>query len=427
MNERSYFCHHLAEWLFDSEWHFTTLLAAAINSVEVLPDDADSVINQLLLTYSDKPEKQSINLFLSGNTIVRGWFSIGMPKPKVIRFNLGFAEESILANNCLPLLQSANDIAQWLDITLKELDWMADLWRHDESTSMHLRHYHYSLAPKRDGSHRLIESPKTLLKRAQRKISDDIVFHMPVDDGAHGFRKGRNCQSHATLHTGKKYLIRFDLSNCFQSIQWPQIFSLFRALGYSATVSKYLTGICSHRCYTTEEIFKRIGVSDREKLKQRHLPQGAPSSPSLSNAVLIELDKRFSGLAKSLNLSYSRYADDFVFSGNNRRNWRTFSALVGSICLEQGFVLNYRKTRFTQSNQRQKITGIVVNEKVNIDRRYYDQLKAILTNCIRYGIHSQNRSGHANFEQHLQGRIAHVKSLNRNKGDKLGLLFDKIN
>jgi RNA-directed DNA polymerase len=430
MNLQSYFCRHLAYWLHDSEWHFTTLLAACIHSIEHLPDDADSVINKLLFAYPAKPQRQTITEFLIANAIVRNWFQFYKPKthkPKITAYNVSLLKEPVLVNAHLPELHNADDVAEWLGTTSTELDWLADLWRHDESTALHLRHYHYSLVPKRHGNYRLIESPKEILKQAQREINQNILNYLPVDQSAHGFVKGKSCQTHAALHTRKKYLIHFDLADCFQSIHWPPILSLFRALGYSKTVAKYLTGLCTHRCYTaSDEIFKQLDVDFREKLKQRHLPQGAPSSPALSNAVLIRLDKRLSGLARSMDLTYSRYADDFVFSGNEPQNWQTFKALVGSICLDEGFELNYRKTRFTQSNQRQKITGIVVNEKLNIDRRYYDRLKAILSNCIRDGIESQNLYDQPNFKAHLFGRIQYVKSLNKVKGDKLALLFDRI-
>lgn len=427
MKQQTIFCQRLSVWLFESDWHFTTLLASCINNVDNLPGDVDGVINQLLLAYPAKPRRQAIEFSLIENPTVRSWFRFSGIRPKVIGLSLNVSNPPSLFHADLPALPTLDDLAEWLEISFAELNWLADLWRHNENTPGHLRHYHYSLAPKRDGSFRLIESPKALLKKVQRQIAHNIIACMPVHTDVHGFVKGRNCQSHATRHTGQRYLIQFDLSNYFQSIRWSPVFRLFNALGYTASISRHLTGICSHRCYTVgDKTFSQLDSDLREKLNQRHLPQGAASSPSLSNAVLYSLDRRLSGLARSMKLNYSRYADDFVFSGNQRRDWQTFSALVGAICIEQGFVLNYRKTRLTQSNQRQKVTGIVVNEKLNIDRRYYDRLKAILSNCCRDGLQSQNRAGHDNFEQHLRGCIEYVKSLNKIKGDKLGLMFERI-
>lgn len=428
MNRLNYFCHYLAQWLYESEWHFTTLLATCIHSVKQLPDDVDVVINQLLLTCPEKPAQQTIATFLSNNAVVCAWFRCLPQRPEIARYSLHTCDMPAFVSDSLPDLHNGDDLAAWLGVSSGELDWLADLWRHDETAPACIKHYHYSLAPKRHGGSRLIESPKGLLKQLQRKINDHIISCMPINDAAHGFRKGRSCNSHAALHVGKKYLMHFDISDCFQSIQWGQVYQAFSALGYTPAVAKYLTGICSHQCYMhSSELFQQLDAGVKERLKQRHLPQGAPSSPALSNAVLNRLDRRFTGLAKSTALTYSRYADDFVFSGNQNRDWQSFGALIGSICLEEGFRLNYRKTRLVLPHQKQKVTGIVVNEKLNIDRRYYDRLKAVLTNCIRYGLESQNRSGHQNFKLYLRGCIQHVKSLNQNKGAKLELLFNQIN
>ncbi|MCP4236821.1 MAG: RNA-directed DNA polymerase, partial [Aestuariibacter sp.] len=266
---------------------------------------------------------------------------------------------------------------------------------------------------------RLIESPKTRLKMIQRQINDNILAHAPIHKSAHGFRKGRSCISHAAQHVKKQYVFVFDLAHCFPSIQWPQVYQVFRGFGYQPSVAKYLTAICTHQSYPRHELLTQLDDEQHSLLKHRHLPQGAPGSPALSNAVLFGLDRRIRGLAGSLNLVYSRYADDMVLSGNTHRSWLFLEALVGAICLEQGFTLNYRKSRILRPQQKQKITGIVVNEKPNIDRRYYDRLKAILTNCVRHGLHSQNHGNHPDFRAYLLGSIQHVKSLNEAKGNKL--------
>ena len=101
-------------------------------------------------------------------------------------------------------------------------------------------------------------------------------------------------------------------------------------------------------------------------------------------------------------------------------------ALVGGIAIDEGFRLNHRKTRFRLSSQRQYLTGIIVNEKSNCRRSDWDQLKAILHNCIRYGPESQNHNDLHDFKAHLQGRLAHMLWLNPSRGEKLRLLWDKI-
>lgn len=426
MNIQKFFCSHLADWLYQEEWHFTTLKAACIECVENLPEDADILIRRLLINFPDKPPKEKIASFLSSHIRVRQWFCRPDPKPKIVKFNLQVRQIHQPTNSYLPVLSNVSDLAEWLDLSYGQLDWLADLKRYDPAAPGYFNHYHYSLLRKRDGSARLIESPKSTLKQIQRKINDRILSYVAMHDAAHGFRKRRSCKTHATLHAGKKYLHLFDLAHCFQSIQWQHVYHIFAGLGYAPAVARNLTALCTHTGYANHELLKQLDSDQRQRLRQRHLAQGAPSSPTLSNAVLFSLDKRLAGLAKSLQLDYSRYADDLAFSGNVHRDWQFLEPLVGCICLEQGFSLNYRKSRLIKPHQRQKITGIVINEKPNIDRRYYDRLKAVLTNCSRYGLRSQNRANHPDFRAHLLGSIQHVKSLNAAKGKKLEGIFKQI-
>ncbi len=424
-NQRIYFCHHLADWLHCETWHFTTLLATCIESVANLAEDSDALISELLVEFPDKPGHAEIFNFLTSSTRVHGWFQCFQNAPEVVNFNLSPPQADELMPH-LPAMHSAGDLAKWLQLTPGQLEWLADLKRHDQPTRQHLQHYHYSLIDKRRGLKRLIESPKTRLKKIQRMINDNILTHASIHESTHGFRKGRSCISHAERHVKKQYVFVFDLAHCFSSIRWQQVYQVFRGLGYQPSVSKYLTGLCTHQSYPRHELLTQLDDEQHSLLKHRHLPQGAPSSPALSNSVLFELDTRLTGLARSLNLVYSRYADDMVLSGNNHRNWLFLEPLVGAICLEQGFTLNYRKSRILRPHQRQKITGIVVNEKPNIDRRYYDRLKAILTNCMRHGLQSQNHAHHPDFRAHLLGLIHHVKSLNAAKGSKLERIYAQI-
>jgi len=221
-------------------------------------------------------------------------------------------------------------------------------------------------------------------------------------------------------------LLLFDIANCFHSIQWQSVYLSLNSLGYSPEVTKYLTGLCTHQLNKNDAVIGRLSKLQEKLVLQRHLPQGAPTSPTLSNLAMYRLDKRLTGLSRKIHMDYSRYADDLAFSCNKTCDWRSLEALVGSICLEEGLVLNYRKSRVIRSHQRQKLTGIVVNEFPNIDRRYYDRLKAILTNCVRYGLQSQNRDNHEFFYAHLLGSVNYVSMLNKNRGNKLHDLLMQI-
>lgn len=402
------------------------MLSALIEVVESLPADADQLINELLQEFPDRSSAEEISSFLGNSHLVRHWFRPGTNKPTIKQINLHLPLASKTSIDGSPQLDTGGDLTEWLGITSGQLDWLADLKRYASGSPAYFRHYHYSVVEKRNGRKRLLESPKGLLKSAQKQILDEILKFTGVHHAAHGFVKGRNCRSHASLHVGKNYLFLFDLANCFHSIHWLKVFRVFAQLGYSPRVTRYLTALVTHSAYRDHPLLNELDSGQRVSVRQRHLPQGAPSSPTLSNAVLMQLDKRLTGIAKGLKLDYSRYADDLAFSGNDHRDWRFLEALVGSICNEEGFSLNYHKSRTLRPSQRQALTGIVVNEKPNIDRRYYERLKAVLTNCERHGLNSQNRSNQTNFREHLQGCIQHVKSLNEVKGEKLEIIFRKI-
>lgn len=418
-----FFCQQLAEWLYTSTWHFTTLLAIVVEKVDGIPAKEDEFVNALLLAHPSKPAKKQLTAFIHHYFGLRGWLR---HKPRLASISLRDTTSRKLVDERLPILGSTAKLCQFLGITDRELDWFTQRYRFDAKEPEHFHHYHYSLCTKRDGSARLLESPKSHLKSIQRRVQREILSRVEMHPAAHGFINGRSCKTHAEPHTNKKYLFVFDLRQCFQSTQWHQVYSVFDQLGYPDVVCKSLTMLCTHKSYLHHPLLKPLPLDERQLLKERHLPQGAPSSPSLSNAVLRKLDTRLVGLASALGFEYTRYADDLAFSGNKIRNWGFLEPLVSSICLDEGFQMNHRKSRLMRSHQRQKITGVVVNQRVNVDRRYYDQLKATLHNCVRDGLVIQNRMNHPNFKSYLYGSIQYVKSLNVKKGEKLEKIYLEI-
>jgi len=158
------------------------------------------------------------------------------------------------------------------------------------------------------------------------------------------------------------------------------------------------------------------------------LPQGAPTSPALANLCAFGLDRRLAGAAAAVGAEYSRYADDLAFSGDAAfaRRIQKFSTFAAAIALDEGFDVNFRKTRIMHHAQRQLVCGLVVNERPNLPRRDYDRLKAILTNCRRHGVDAQNREERADFRAHLQGRVAWVEAVAPARGAKLRALFEAI-
>jgi RNA-directed DNA polymerase len=333
----------------------------------------------------------------------------------------------------LPQLATLGDLAAWLEVDDAELEWFADRWRitpQDSSTPLH--HYAYKVIEKRDGRSRLIEMPKSRLRNLQRKLLKDLFEHVPPHDCVHGFRKGRNTISYATPHADKAVVIRFDLADFFASIHAGRVHALIRTLGYPVEVARALTALCTNRVPSGRLLAAdaRDGFDWHEKrrYRTRHLPQGAPTSPALANLCAYRLDLRLAGLAQAASAAYTRYADDLAFSGGAElaRGAERLAVRVAAIAIEEGFSIQLRKTRVMRRGARQHLAGVVVNQRPNLARDEFDTLKAILTNCVKQGVASQNRDGRENFRAHLEGRVAHACHLNPNRGMKLKVLLDAI-
>jgi hypothetical protein len=334
----------------------------------------------------------------------------------------------------IPKLVGEGDVARWLGIEPRQLRWLADIrGRNRKHPPGALRTYRYRWIPRRDRFPRLLEIPKLVLKRIQRKILADILDAVPAHPAAHGFSAGRSIVTNAAPHCGKATVLRFDLTDFFPSITSARVFRIFRTIGYPDDVARILTGLCTTSL--PADVWEvrpnaRIGADFiiRQRLITRHLPQGAPTSPALANLAAHRLDRRLSALARAAGAAYTRYADDLTFSGDGElaRSRKSFAAYVAHIASEEGFSLNFRKTRIFRAGVRQHVTGVVVNVLPNISRHEFDRLKAILTNCVRHGADSQNRAGIADFRAHLIGRVAHIASINSARGEKLRRIFRQI-
>ena len=338
-----------------------------------------------------------------------------------------------LAAIALPQLATLGDLAAWLEVDDAELEWFADRWRVvPQGSTAPLHHYSYKAIEKRDGRCRLIEMPKSRLRNLQRKIPKGLLEQVPPHDYVHGFRKGRNTVSYATPHVGKAVVVRFDLADFFASVHAGRVHAVMRTLGYPVEVARALTAVCTNRVPSgrllADDVRERFDWQEKRRYRTRHLPQGAPTSPALANLCAYRLDLRLAGLARAAGASYTRYADDLAFSGGEdlARVVERLAVRVAAIALEEGFSIQLRKTRVMRSGARQHLAGVVVNQRPNLARDEFDALKAILTNCVRYGAGSQNRNGHRDFRAHLEGRVAQACFLNPARGEKLRGILSAI-
>lgn len=335
----------------------------------------------------------------------------------------------------LPVIQTAGDLAAWLEVTPNELDWYADL-KGITSKPVHSRlaHYHRRIFVKRSGGIRLVEAPKRRLKQIQRAILTRILDRIPPHAAAHGFVKGRSIHSFIAPHTERDVVLKMDVRDFFPSLGCARIQSIFRLAAYPEPVADLLGGLCTSSVPKSFWRNSPVNANPEEIQRssllysRRHLPQGAPTSPALSGICAYRLDCRLSGLAESAGAQYTRYADDLAFSGGRdfARSAERFAAHVAAILAEEGFAAHHRKTRIMRPGVRQHLAGITVNRRANMPRRDFDRLKATLTNCARHGPATQNHDGHPSFRQHLEGRVAFAESVNFEKAARLREILSKI-
>jgi RNA-directed DNA polymerase len=334
-----------------------------------------------------------------------------------------------------PAIESVGALAEWFELKPSELRWFADLKGLGYKQSFpKLRHYHYRILAKPYGNVRLIEVPKTRLKELQRQILARILETIPPHPAVHGFVKGRSIKTFVAPHVGQRVVLRMDLRDFFPSFAAARIQALFRTIGYPEPVADLLGGICTN-AIPGDAWNKPSFDVDPARLREAavlyskpHLPQGAPTSPALSNLCCYRMDCRLAALANSVSSEYSRYADDVAFSGDVEfeRRVERFSTHVAAILIEEGFAVHYRKTRVMRQGVRQHLAGVVTNKHMNVMRPDFDRLKATLTNCVRLGPESQNRNAHSNFRSHLDGRVGFVEMINPNRGERLRRIFERI-
>ena len=206
-------------------------------------------------------------------------------------------------------------------------------------------HYQEFWMRKRSGGYRVISAPDKDLQAIQSTIYSRILSSVTiVHPAAVGFRCGRSVVDNAAPHLGKRYVLKMDIHDFFGSIRSPRVRQTFKKIGYPENVSKVLGALC---CL------------------HRHLPQGAPTSPALSNIVGYEMDRKLAALAAEYGLTYTRYADDLTFSGDVFPKEQIIPQ-VKRIIRDEKFEPNHKKTHFMNQSSRKIITGVSVASGVKL-------------------------------------------------------------
>ena len=424
----------LARAFLSGTWHFRLLMARGDAALGTGGDWLREVAFAVMQRWREKPPArvQVLTTFIHDNlSFWRAWDQGELPRHlrsyAVLSTPMGPRRWNV------PAMESVDDLATWLGLDLAELAWLSDRRGLERSAATEaLRHYRRTWIARGERLPRMLEAPKDRLKRVQRKILEEVLTPIPAHDAAHGFVPSRSVLTHAKLHAGHELVIRFDLEAFFTNVATSRALHVFLAAGYPEQVSAALLGLCTTR--TPERVLREApwveGLpSERfflqRRLAQPHLPQGAPTSPALANLAAYTLDLRLSALAKARGFTYSRYADDLVFSGK-RIAVGPLMQQVNSIARSEGFRLNVEKTRVMYAHEQQRVTGVVVNQKPNISREEFDSLKALLHRCAQRGPISQSTGLLSEFRATLQGKISWVAQLSPTRGAKLQQKFDSL-
>ena len=292
--------------------------------------------------------------------------------------------------------------------------------------------YNHFTIRKRSGGRRTISVPNRDLLMVQKWLTKHILNKQPVHSASYAFKPGSSILQCASRHTGARWLVKMDISGFFGSISEIAVFRVFRDLGYEPLVSFELARLTT--CVTNNwrrymnwrwynyYPFYRIESYRCERIG--HLPQGAPTSPMMSNLVMSTLDNRIAEIARHSDLVYTRYSDDLTFS--TRESWSRIrsKALVRSISgalRTAGFFPNGRKTKIVPPGARKVVLGLVVDgDEPRLSRSYRDNLRQHLYFLEKYGPveHMMRR----NFEtilgmkHHIKGHIDYARMVEEQFG-----------
>lgn len=271
------------------------------------------------------------------------------------------------------------------------------------SVSNHIsRHYHTASIPKKDGSLRPLAVPDPLLKNIQKGILRHLLDQRSISPYATAYHKKAGILSNAQVHVNKKILLKLDIQDFFGSILFHMVLKkAFPAIYYPEAAGVLLTNLCCfHDC----------------------LPQGSPASPAISNLIMAPFDSYMGKWCESRSIAYTRYCDDLTFSGSFDPD--AVIRKTGGFLDEMGFSLNKKKTRVLTRQTRQTVTGIIVNQKLQVSKEYRRKVRQELYYCEKFGVLSHlshigdsrylslGQDGPKKYLSSLLGRVNHIRMVN---------------
>lgn len=276
---------------------------------------------------------------------------------------------------------------------------------------------------KRSGAIRSISSPEPTLMEVQRWILNNLVSRVQLHPSSHAYQSGRSIVGCAQRHIGARWLIKLDLHDFFEEITEPRVFGVFKELEYAPLLSLELTRICTRLRIRRDEGYRAFrtytAVPSYITSAPGVLPQGAPTSGALANAVARTLDGKLSELAANRGLIYTRYSDDLVFSSTDAFDRRHASNLISHmrrIVEDQKFRLHAKKTRVIPPGARHIVLGLLVDEeRIRLLPEYKRRIKVHVRGVRRFGLsaHAAHRKFDSIFAfiDHVDGSLAFAASV----------------
>ncbi|MCY9140511.1 retron Ec67 family RNA-directed DNA polymerase/endonuclease [Peribacillus frigoritolerans] len=306
-------------------------------------------------------------------------------------------------------IKTRNELADFLNIPRKQLSYVLYIKGiNNLYTSFEIH--------KKNGGVRKINAPIEELKDIQRKLAEALYKHKKKkqekkNNLSHAFEKNKSIITNAKIHRNKRLVLNIDLENFFESFHFGRVRGFFIKNNNFLLPIEVATVIAQISCY------------------EGKLPQGAPSSPIISNLICEILDHRLLKIAKKYKLDYTRYADDLTFSTNDKNflGLQTeFYKKISKELIRAGFKINEKKKRLQLRDSRQVVTGLVVNKKINVNRIYYKETRAMAHQLYKQGKFEIN--GELATLNQLEGRFAFINQLTwyNNKIDGAKHNFNKL-
>ncbi len=261
------------------------------------------------------------------------------------------------------------------------------------SNNIH-RHYRAVQIPKNSGGFRQLHIPDAFLKAIQRSILNNLLLTEDISSYASAYLPGGSTKRNARVHLNKSVVLKLDILNFFDRLIFPLVKEkAFPSERYSEQNRVLLTALCIFR---------------------DSIPQGAPTSPAISNIIMRDFDDFIGNWAADRGISYSRYCDDMTFSGDFDPD--AVIPIVKNELRKMGLYLNERKTVIARKGQQQQVTGIIVNEKISVPAEYKAKIRQEMYYCMKYGIEDhlriiQKENSPEEYRLSLLGRINYVLNI----------------